>query len=707
MAAPQGNSGGSPFAKYTGEQINQIPAGYVEGMGSMGRAYAQIGQTIGNAIVGMAQEYQKQDLAKAQAQGLLDSYTGGDIESAMYRDDTPTHVKSFLDRSLASGGVDKMSQRDINAFLAGEQAYGTQLDRQIKLRQITAEETKATASAAAAADPLERFTKATKAADAINTATSPAIRTSVVSETPSTTEFFNEAQRKASVAAGEQVKQAAKPGIDLLRSAYNVARTELDRTSQSFDQTAQFDVPTEELDSAAYSEQYMQAEEQLQKSKFQATTKLAALESNEAAVNKAAATASFKAIQQGYESPQRYEEAKVARREAILEGIRGVKKNLATAVSSKIGPEAASLISITKDDEEFAAKMASEIPDGTVIQSGDGYAWIYEGGKAVFKTAKQMGMNPTTGVSLPPDIKLDYGKPFAGMTQEQFVKLDPKTQTFISNEVKKHADLLLTSLSATQKAGEIASFTLSPLKHFGWGGYIGNDVVFRRVVDMTAGRRNIEYSIDQILKTYDKYKTSRAWAPQARAIFNATRPTLISAVRPMVAGGNQQSDTELRTILASLPAGEALTSLKEYDIAQYRFMKIMFARTYENYMSSIPGLTKEQTANPMDYISLPKPTKDLMDDFATGKGQFAGVDGLQRMSLMQSILASANSAGTPYLDSSGAPVLITKINRGAFDADLVGSYVQKLESELTEEEKAGARLVNPAYDALESAIYPR
>jgi hypothetical protein len=707
MAAPQGNPGRGMFGKYTGEQVNQIPAGYVEGMGSMGRAYAQIGQTIGNALVGMAGEYQKQDMAKAQAQGLLDSYTGGDVESAMYRDDTPTHVKSFLDRSFSAGGVDKMSQRDINAFLAGEQAYGTQLDRRLKERQVATGETKAAADAAAANDPLERFNKSAKVAEAITSATSPGIRTAVISETPSTVDFFNQGQREASAAAGQKVKDAAKPKIDLLRDAYNTARADLDRTSQSFDQAAQFDVPTEELDSAAYSEQYMKTEEELQKSRLQASTKLAAIQSAEAATNKAAAEAGIQALGEGFTSPQRYEQAKVARREAILAGIREVKTGLSKQVAARLGPEAASLISITKDDEEFAAKMAAEIPDGTVIQSGEGYAWVYEGGKAVFKTAKQMGMNAPTGVVLPADIKLDYGKPFAGMSQEAFVKLDPNTQKFISTETKKHADLLLSSLTATQKAGEIASSTLTPLQHFGWSGYIGNDVILRKVVDMTTGRRSIEFSIDQILKTYDKFKVSRAWTPEARAVFNATRPVLISSVRPMVAGGNQQSDTELRTILASLPMGENLTSIKDYDVAQYRFMKIMFARHYDNYMSSIPNLKRETIGSPMDYSSLPKATKDLVDEFATGRGQFNGMDGLQRMSALQTILADANNSGKPYLDSAGAPILVTRIDRSAFDADSLNGYVQRLQAELTEEQKAAARLINPGYNALEGAISPR
>lgn len=707
MAAPQGNQGGGMFAKYTGEQINQIPAGYVEAMGSMGKAYAQIGATLGQAFQGMATEYQKQDMAKSQAQGLLDSYTGGDYESAMYRDDTPNHVRQFLERSNTAGGVEKMSQRDVNAFLAGEQAYGTKIERDLNTRKVAAAELSASNDTAKANDPLERFTKASKAAEAINASVSPGIRTSVIADTPSTSEIVGASQRQASVKAGEEVRAAAKPGIDALRSAYNVARADLDRTSESFGQASRYDVPTEELDSAAYSADYMKASEAQAKSQLQASTKLAALQSNEAAVNKAATFAGLEAIKKSYESPQMFEQAKVTRREVILEGIRGVKANFAKQIAARIGPEAAAMISVTKDDEEFAAKMAAEIPDGTVLQSGEGYAWVYEGGKATFKTAKQMGVGAATGVNLPKDIKLDYGKPFAGMTEEMFYALDPKTQTFIGTETKKHADLLLSSLTATQKAGEIASSTIKPISHFGWSGYIGNDVILRKVTDITTGRKSIDYSIDQIIKTYQKYGVSRAWTPEARAVFNATRPILIASVRPMVAGGNQQSDTELRTILASLPMGENITSLKEYDIAQYRFMKIMFARNYENYMGSIAGLTKESTGNAMDYQSLPKSTKDLMDSFATGTGQFAGMEGLQRMSLLQSVLKAASDKGESYKDSSGAPILIQSINRSAFDSDSLPSYLQQLTNELTEEQKAAARLFNPNYTNLEASISPR
>lgn len=706
MAAPQGNQGGGMFAKYTGEQINQIPAGYVEGMGSMGKAYAQIGAQLGQAFQGMAAEYQKQDMAKSQAQGLLDSYTGGDYESAMYRDDTPNHVKSFLDKSFTAGGVSNMSQRDVNAFLAGEQAYGTKIERDLNTRKVAAAELSASNDNAKANDPLERFTKASKAAEAINASISPGIRTSVIADVPSTTEIVGASQRQASIKAVEEVRTAAKPGINALRSAYNVAKADLDRVASSVK------VPSlnEVSDISGY-EAVANAEakfaEVSSKAKLEASTKLAALQSNEAAVNKAATFAGLEAIKKSYESPQMFEQAKVTRREAILEGIRGAKTDLAKNIAARIGPEAAAMISVTKDDEEFAAKMAAEIPDGTVLQSGEGYAWVYEGGKATFKTAKQMGVGAATGVNLPKDIQLDYGKPFAGMTSEMFYALDPKTQSFIGTETKKHADLLLSSLTATQKAGEIASSTIKPISHYGWSGYIGNDVILRKVTDLTTGRKSIDYSIDQIIKTYQKYGVSRAWTPEARAVFNATRPILIASVRPMVAGGNQQSDTELRTILAGLPMGESITSLKEYDIAQYRFLKIMFAMNYENYMGSVAGLTKEATGSAMDYQSLPKSTKDLMDSFATGTGQFAGMEGLQRMSLLQSVLKAASDKGESYKDSSGAPILIQSINRAAFDSDSLPTYLQQLTNDLTEEQRAAARLINPNYNNLESSISPR
>jgi hypothetical protein len=60
----------SPFQKYQGEQVQQIPAGYVEAMGSMGRAYASIGQSIAGGI----EEADKRAQEEAKTRGSLKAY---------------------------------------------------------------------------------------------------------------------------------------------------------------------------------------------------------------------------------------------------------------------------------------------------------------------------------------------------------------------------------------------------------------------------------------------------------------------------------------------------------------------------------------------------------------------------------------------------------------------------------------------------------
>jgi hypothetical protein len=60
----------SPFQKYQGEQVQQIPAGYVEAMGSMGRAYQQIGASIAGGI----QEADKRAQEEAKTRGGLKAY---------------------------------------------------------------------------------------------------------------------------------------------------------------------------------------------------------------------------------------------------------------------------------------------------------------------------------------------------------------------------------------------------------------------------------------------------------------------------------------------------------------------------------------------------------------------------------------------------------------------------------------------------------
>ncbi len=691
MAAPQGNPGGGMFARYTGEQVNQIPAGYVEGMGAMGKAYAQIGAQLGSALTTMAAEGQKKDMMKAQAQGLLDSYTGGDVESAMYRDDTPSHVKQFLSRSMEAGGLDSMSQRDINAFMAGEQAYGTQLDRQLKQQQLANEGIKANAAAADANDPFKTLTKKIDLGTKLNERISPTVRAEVSAAAPDPIALFNQNAQGAARAASDEAKAKAQPKVDALRSAYDLARQELDRTSQK-------PVNLEEItDISGYEQAVTEVSDATEKASRKASTSLEAFNLAQAERDKAGSFASLQALKGAYESPEMLERTKRQRKEMIIAGIRDQKATLAKTVAEQLGQEVAGGISLSKEDEEYAAKLAAEIPDGTVINSGEGYAWVYEGGKAVFKTAKQMGVTESTGVVLPPNVKLDYGKMFGGMSQEEFAALPAKTQAFISTESKKYQDQVNASYDAILKQGEISGKTLTPQKFFGWKGMISNATELRYVINLTTARKSLEYSIDQVLAAYDKYGVSRAFSPQARAIFNSTKPTLIASVRPMVAGGNQQSDTELRTILASLPMGSDITSLKEFDVAQYRFMKIMFAKNFENHMSSVPGLEKVQTGTSLDYSSLPARTKDLINNFNAGSGEFAGMDGLSRLKHLQTVFATARDKGDPYLDSARGTILIGAINDAPFRADNVNVYLKQEQDKLTPEELSNAAALNPAF----------
>jgi hypothetical protein len=90
-----GQPSGGMFQKYTGEQINQIPEGYVEGMGSMGKAYQSIGQSIGQAaqFIGSAMGQQK-DL-EAKQLGTVSAYLKQDARVQM------------IDASVAAGNVVK------------------------------------------------------------------------------------------------------------------------------------------------------------------------------------------------------------------------------------------------------------------------------------------------------------------------------------------------------------------------------------------------------------------------------------------------------------------------------------------------------------------------------------------------------------------------------------------------------------------------
>lgn len=62
------------FQKYQGEQVNQIPAGYVEAMGSMGKAYQQIGASVAAGIT----EAGKKAEEEAKTQGALSPFIKND-----------------------------------------------------------------------------------------------------------------------------------------------------------------------------------------------------------------------------------------------------------------------------------------------------------------------------------------------------------------------------------------------------------------------------------------------------------------------------------------------------------------------------------------------------------------------------------------------------------------------------------------------------
>jgi chaperonin cofactor prefoldin len=64
----------SPFQKYQGEQVQQIPSGYIEAMGSMGKAYQQIGASIAGGIM----EADKRATEEAKLRGALAPYLKND-----------------------------------------------------------------------------------------------------------------------------------------------------------------------------------------------------------------------------------------------------------------------------------------------------------------------------------------------------------------------------------------------------------------------------------------------------------------------------------------------------------------------------------------------------------------------------------------------------------------------------------------------------
>ena len=682
MAAPQGNQGqGGMFARYTGEQINQIPAGYVEGMGSMGKAYAQIGEQLGKAFVGMAQEGVRKEQLQSTAQGLLDSYTNGDPESAMYSDSTPNHVKQFLGRSFESGGVGSMSTKDLNSFVAGEQAYNGKIDRELKLRQMAATEAGVDAKGGT---PIERLNKALTAGEGINKAVSPAVRTGAASSVPPSAAFYSQNQKQELEAAGKAATVPLQGEVDAFKSSYDQARANLDVSAKTAYE-ADFTDP-EYADVTAQIDYY--------ESKQKASIALSKFEEAQRKQKEAGTTAQIQSLASSFSDPTRYSKAVSQRQTAILETIGRAKETVRKQVAEVYGQEAAMAINISKEDEDFAEKAAKDIPEGTVLTQGPGYAWVMSGGKFVFKTATQMGTGDSLTV-LPPN--LDFGKVYGGLPLQEFNALPDNVKSKILDNVNKQVTALKASLEVVQKTGELASKTLTPEKFFGWKGYIDNGTELRHVINMTAGKKTMDWSIDQIISTYQRYGTSRAFSPEARAVFRALRPAMIAAIRPMVAGGNQQSDTELRTILASMPAGEDVSSLKDYDIAQYRFMKVMFGRSYNNTLSSIPGLTFEQTGAASDYTGLPNRTKVLVDDFATGSGSFAGLSPEQRMTALQTELKAKNESGSPYKDSSGQPLLINTINSNAFTAETPQSALDNEEKKLRPEDKEKAESLRPGY----------
>ena len=127
----------SPFQKYQSEQINQIPAGYVEAMGSMGKAYQQIGASIAGGI----QEADKRATEEAKLRGALAPYLKNDPRTAGVEHGLetglltkaedgnvivapgqeanldPVKTKSYLDFYNQTGGDgSKLGGRDLMAF---------------------------------------------------------------------------------------------------------------------------------------------------------------------------------------------------------------------------------------------------------------------------------------------------------------------------------------------------------------------------------------------------------------------------------------------------------------------------------------------------------------------------------------------------------------------------------------------------------------
>lgn len=145
MPSPKqgGQPSGGMFQKYTGEQINQIPEGYVQGMGAMGQAYANIGQSIGSALIKVGEI--KANEAKLQGQlapylvntnkeidaglksGSLIKDSSGNVVPNEANGITAAMVDTYkLDLYNKTGGdVSKLSGNDLTKFAASFESAQT------------------------------------------------------------------------------------------------------------------------------------------------------------------------------------------------------------------------------------------------------------------------------------------------------------------------------------------------------------------------------------------------------------------------------------------------------------------------------------------------------------------------------------------------------------------------------------------------------
>jgi hypothetical protein len=145
----------SPFQKYQSEQVQQIPAGYVEAMGSMGRAYASIGQSIAGGIQEADKRAEQEQITKGKlavylrgdprtlavergiSDGLLIKDADGIVSVAPSKESLvdPKVTKPYLDYYNTTGGDgSKLEGRGLTRFVA---EYEEQ-EKVNKTRQATA-----------------------------------------------------------------------------------------------------------------------------------------------------------------------------------------------------------------------------------------------------------------------------------------------------------------------------------------------------------------------------------------------------------------------------------------------------------------------------------------------------------------------------------------------------------------------------------------